>query len=68
MPTYSVFQEFAEGLLSTHVHLSAESSKAFNTLSKILLWIKPAWFVTVMCATPGACIKPVCLARRCSTK
>ena len=28
-----------------------ESSKAFNTLSKILLWIKPsyfsAWFVTV---------------------
>ena len=33
-----------------------ESSKAFNTLSKILLWIKPsyfsAWFVTVL----GKCV------------
>ena len=38
-----------------------ESSKAFNTLSKILLWTKPSYFsarfVTVFgkCLSPGAC-------------
>ena len=49
-----------------------ESSKAFNTLSKILLWIKPsyfsAWFVTVFWKCVGllvhAPIKPGCFARR----
>ena len=30
-----MFQEFSEGLVSTYVYVSAESSKAFNTLSKI---------------------------------
>ena len=52
-----------------------ESSKAFNTLSKILLWIKPsyflAWFVTVF----GKCVrllmhasmKPRCLGDYCAT-
>ena len=34
------------------------------TLSKILLWIKPSYFFWKMLATPGACIKPGCLARR----
>ena len=34
-----------------------ESSKAFNTLSKILLWTKPSYFsARFVTATPGACI------------
>ena len=42
-----------------------ESSKAYNTLSKILLWTKPSYFsvravrhcrLRKICATPGACI------------
>ena len=49
-----------------------ESSKAFNNLSKILLWIKPsyfsAWFVTVFqkCVwlLVHAPMKPGCFARR----
>ena len=34
------------------------------TLSKILLWIKLSYFSLEMRGTPGACIKPGCLARR----
>ena len=38
------------------------------TLSKILLWIEPSYFslenAVKMLATPGACIKPDCLALR----
>ena len=39
---------------------SFKSVLKVNTLSKILLWI----FLWKMRATPGACIKPDCLARR----
>ena len=60
-----IFHEFAESVF-------VESSKAFNTLSKILLWIKPsyfsAWFVNVFekCVwlLVHASMKPGCLARR----
>ena len=34
------------------------------TRSKILLWIKPSYFFWKMRATPDACIRPGCLARR----
>ena len=53
------FQEFAEGLLLICV---CESSKAFNSLSKIYFGLSLHIFQLVrhclwkMCATPGACV------------
>ena len=45
---------------------SFESLLKVYTLNKILLWINPVVhiFLCKMGATPGACIKPRCLARR----
>ena len=43
---------------------SFKSELKVYTLSKILLWIMSSYFFWKMRATPSACIKPGCLARR----
>ena len=66
-----IFQEFAE-VKVYYRSVFYESSKAFNTLRKILLWIQPSYFSAWLVTVFGKCVRflvhapmrPGCFARR----
>ena len=68
-----VKRKYFKSLLKVYyLSVFVESSKAFNTLSLILLWIKPSYFLAWLVTVFGKCVrllmhasmKPRCLSRQ----